>query len=349
MLSNKRNSSLSIAGAITAYLSISSLCAADRVFLTNNANNTDIYPGCPIDIGFRVQYSDLAQLKWVQLQVLGADNSLMIEGLDNSTRAQWDDTRTKSVTWTVPNNWPPGDYIVRAFGNASYSCQHAHSPLKDAPSGNSGDSYSKSKLDLLSKNLSAEKLNPPSTAANEETTSNSDSNDGPAQKTIGQLAAQQIQDQTILNVLDELRDYNLQKLTLTLTSGETIPMSERMDNSTIARFAQTLELSNSALRAQSGKSLGSTELVAALHKNSSLIVAPPVNPTSTTTTLARPLATTVMPINHTDANPSGREFVQQDRNQIQDKSNDASLGTGMTTTRGLFAGALAAVIAAMIF
>jgi hypothetical protein len=46
--------------------------------------------GCPIDIGFRVQYSDLAQLKWVQLQVLGTNNLLMIEGLDNSTRAQWD-------------------------------------------------------------------------------------------------------------------------------------------------------------------------------------------------------------------------------------------------------------------
>ncbi|KAG0201312.1 hypothetical protein BGX33_010412 [Mortierella sp. NVP41] len=78
--------------------------------------------GCPVDIGFRVQYSDLAQLKWVQLQVLGADNSL-IEGLDNSTQAQWDDKRTKTVTWTVPNDWPTGDYVIRAFGNASYPCQ----------------------------------------------------------------------------------------------------------------------------------------------------------------------------------------------------------------------------------
>ncbi|KAF9126597.1 hypothetical protein BGW39_006492 [Mortierella sp. 14UC] len=384
MASNKRNNSLSIAGAIAgaiaAFLSISSLCTADRVFLTNNANSTDIYPGCPVDIGIRVQYSDLAQLKWVQLQVLGADSSFMIEGLDNSTRAQWDDTRTKSVTWTVPNDWPSGDYIVRAFGNASYPCQHGtrrghcdfaledretfhlhslaasqdcpaasspmtspikpsssdpftngapitvHSSLKDASSGNSADSYSKSNLDLLSKNPSAVKLNPPSTAANGETSSNGDSNDSLIQKTINQSTTLRIQDQTILYVLDELRDYSLQKLTLTLLiSGQVIPMSA--------------EWTARRLRA--------------LHKDSSLIVVPPVNLASTTTTttgttMTGPSATTATPFNHTEVNPAGHGLVQQqDQNQFQDKSNDSSLTTGMTTTRGLFVGVLVAVIATM--
>ncbi|KAK3836208.1 MAG: hypothetical protein J3R72DRAFT_477208 [Linnemannia gamsii] len=394
MVSNKRNTTLSIAGAFATFLAISSTCTADRVFITNGAGNTDIYPGCPIDIGFRVQYSDLAQLKWVQLQVLGADNSLMIEGLDNSTRTQWDDTRTKTVTWTVPNHWPSGDYIVRAFGNATYPCHHgtrrehcdfaledretfhlrpiaasqgcpssssastikpssspsstngtpttAQSPPKDAPSGNSADNYLKSSLDVLNKNLASENLSPPST------TETSDSN--LIQTSIDQSATQRVQDQTILKVLDEVRDYNLQKSTLTLlASGNVIHMADRMDSSTIARFVQTIELSNSALHSKTGKSFGSIELVAALHKNNSLIVTPPANPTSTTTTMTPttgPSTTMTAPFNHTEINPFGRGFVQQhDKNQIQDKSNDASCRTSMTsTTRGLFAAALTAVI-----
>jgi len=32
------------------------------------------------------------------------------------------DVRAKNVTWSVPDNWPSGDYTLRAFGNASYPC-----------------------------------------------------------------------------------------------------------------------------------------------------------------------------------------------------------------------------------
>ncbi|KAF9541874.1 hypothetical protein EC957_002579 [Mortierella hygrophila] len=377
------NIPLSIAGVITAFLAIASTSAANRVFLTNKADATDIYPGCPVDIGFRVQYSDLAQLKWVQLQVLGADNSLMIEGLDNSTRAEWDDTRAKTVTWTVPNNWPSGDYIVRAFGNASYPCQHgtrrehcdfaledrgtfhlhplaasqgcpftsfkpsspptigtptAHDTVnkgasRPPASGNSAASYSKSSQDLLNKNLAAETTTPSSTF--------NENDNNLVQKTVDQSATQRIQDQTIFKVLDEMRDYNLRKSTLTLKSGDIVPMSDRMDSLTITRFIQTLELSNSALRSLNGGKgdVGSMLLVAALQRNSSLIVTPPVTPSSTT-------AATTAPFNYTGVNPFGRGFIQDDPGQIQDKlSNDASARTGMT--RNLFAAALVALVGSL--
>ncbi|KAG0288168.1 hypothetical protein BGZ96_008037 [Linnemannia gamsii] len=411
MVSYKNSAPLSIAGAITAFLAITSTSTADRVFLTNKADATDIYPGCPVDIGFRVQYSDLAQLKWVQLQVLGADNSLMIEGLDNSTRVQWDATRTRTVTWTVPNNWPSGDYIIRAFGNASYSCQHGTrrercdfaledretfhlhplaasqgcplpsikpstssasigTPTTTAPntitkegtaqpfSGNSADSYVKSSQDLLSKNLAVEKDAPStSTTINGTSKDNDNSNGNLVQMTIDQSATQRTQDQAILKVLDDIRDYNIQKSTLALKSGDTIPMSDRMDSSAIARFIQTLDLSSSALRRSQnggggggvGPGVGSIELIAALHKNSSLIVIPPVNPSSTATT---PSVTTIVPFNHTEINPFGRGFIQDDQDQIQDKkSNDAGCRTTgittATTVQGLLAAALAAVVGAM--
>ncbi|KAG0305064.1 hypothetical protein BGZ97_001253 [Linnemannia gamsii] len=412
MVAYKNYTPLSIAGAIASFLTIASTSTADRVFLTNKAEATDIYPGCPVDIGFRVQYSDLAQLKWVELQVLGADNSLMIEGLDNSTRAQWDDTRTKAVTWTVPNDWPPGDYIVRAFGNASYPCQHgtrrercdfaledretfhlhplaanegcplsslrpstsspsttkiptttAHSTINkegiaQPSSGNSADSYYKSSQDLLNKNLAAEEDTPStSTTTDGNSNDNDSSNSNLIQKTIDQSATQRIQDQTIFRVLDEIRDYNIQKSTLTLKSGNVIPMSDRMDSSTIVRFIQTLELSNSALRSSQnggkggvgvGVGVGSIELIAALHKNSTLIVILPANPSSTTATTSP--VTTIVPFNHTEINPFGRGLIQDDPNQIQDKkSNDASYRmAGMTTpVQGLFATTLAAVIGVM--
>ncbi|KAF9146166.1 hypothetical protein BGX30_003511 [Mortierella sp. GBA39] len=389
MASYKKNIPLSIAGAITAFLAIASTSAADHVFLTNKADATDIYPGCPVDIGFRVQYSDLAQLKWVQLQVLGADNSLMIEGLDNSTRAQWDDTRKKTVTWTVPNNWPSGDYIVRAFGNASYPCQHgtrrehcdfaledretfhlhplaasqgcpftslkppspptigtptAHDTVnKEGASqppvpGNSAASYSKSSQDLLNKNLAAE-TSTPSLTFNE-------NDNNLVQKTIDQSETQRIQDQTIFTVLDEMRGYNLQKSTLTLKTGDVVPMLDRMNSSTITRFIQTLELSNSALRSLNGGKggVGSMLLVAALQRNSSLIITPPVTPSSTTA--ATSTLTTTTPFNYTEVNRFDRGFIQDDQGQIQDNlSNDARTRTGMTRT--LFATALVAIVGSL--
>lgn len=48
-----------------------------------------------MDMGFRVQYSDLAMLQWVQLQVLSADQTIVVDKLDNSTRTEWDGKKQK--------------------------------------------------------------------------------------------------------------------------------------------------------------------------------------------------------------------------------------------------------------
>lgn len=51
--------------------------------------------GCDMDVGFRVQYSDLAMLQWVQVQVLSADQTIVVDKLDNSTRTEWDGKKQK--------------------------------------------------------------------------------------------------------------------------------------------------------------------------------------------------------------------------------------------------------------
>ncbi|KAF9344743.1 hypothetical protein BGX26_003967 [Mortierella sp. AD094] len=114
---------LSTAALAMRLLSLSSVISADRVFWTNPTNNSNVYAGCDLELGFRVQYSDLAILGYVQLQVLDSENKVMVEDIDNSTREDWDSVRAKNVTWSVPQDWPAGDYILRAFGNAHYSCK----------------------------------------------------------------------------------------------------------------------------------------------------------------------------------------------------------------------------------
>ncbi|KAF9170482.1 hypothetical protein BGX21_004766, partial [Mortierella sp. AD011] len=79
---------------------------------------------CNLEIGFRVQFSDLAMLGYVQLQVVDSNNNVMVENIDNSTREDWNSSvHGKKITWSVPQDWPAGNYILRAFGNAYYSCK----------------------------------------------------------------------------------------------------------------------------------------------------------------------------------------------------------------------------------
>ncbi|ORZ24876.1 hypothetical protein BCR41DRAFT_393840 [Lobosporangium transversale] len=84
--------------------------------------------GCNVELGFRVQYSDMAILSYVQLQVLSAQNKVLIDNLDNSTREEWDVKRNKNITWLVPQSWPAGEYTLRAFGNAPYACTEGGRP-----------------------------------------------------------------------------------------------------------------------------------------------------------------------------------------------------------------------------
>ncbi|KAG0255284.1 hypothetical protein BG011_005215 [Mortierella polycephala] len=75
-----------------------------------------------MDIGFRVQYSDLAMLAWVQLQILDVNDNITVENIDNSSRTDWDDTRSKNLTWNVPSEWATNDYTLRAHGDAYFRC-----------------------------------------------------------------------------------------------------------------------------------------------------------------------------------------------------------------------------------
>ncbi|KAF9081186.1 hypothetical protein BGX23_001163, partial [Mortierella sp. AD031] len=75
---------------LAGLLGKSAVVGADKVYLTLPQNNTKAIAGCDMDVGFRVQYSDLAMLQWVQLQVLKADQTIAVDKLDNSTRTEWD-------------------------------------------------------------------------------------------------------------------------------------------------------------------------------------------------------------------------------------------------------------------
>ncbi|KAF9544465.1 hypothetical protein EC957_012067 [Mortierella hygrophila] len=116
------SSASALVGVAAGLLTLSTLVRADKVYLTMPQNNTDAIAGCDMDLGFRVQYSDLAMLQWVQLQVLSANQAIVVDKLDNSTRAEWDDVRSKNITWSIPADLTPGDYILRAFGDAYYYC-----------------------------------------------------------------------------------------------------------------------------------------------------------------------------------------------------------------------------------
>ncbi|KAF8947945.1 hypothetical protein BGZ47_007213 [Haplosporangium gracile] len=367
----KQRYTLPVMATLATLLSFSSITQADRVFLTKPTSNIDIYAGCPVDLGFRVQYSDLAMLKTVQLQVLGADSSILIDNLGYSSRIEWGDTLTRDIPWTVPADWTPGHYIVRAVGNATYPCvQNGHRArcsfvledretvhLKTLDAGSQGCPITKT---LISENIQSndstqssedqQKIAPSDPASTSSPQNNTDalsssSDNAVALNSTGteaggtegsstqlhlilnQATLEGIQDQTIRKVLNATQDYNLLDTTVTLLNGTVIPMSDLMDNSTTTRFIQTLETTNATLTSSSSTNtnnstglpytMGTAELVEALHKNTSLIQIP--NSSNSNSTMSFTLDH-----NNTTTNPSGRQFAQEDSDQIQDKSKDAS-------------------------
>ncbi|KAF9142844.1 hypothetical protein BGX30_002034 [Mortierella sp. GBA39] len=373
---HKQRYTLPVVATLAIILSISSIAQADRVFLTKPTDNTDIFAGCPVDLGFRVQYSDLAILKTAQLQVLGADNSVLIDNLGVTSRTEWGDTRMKDIPWTVPADWTPGDYIVRAFGNATYPCtqdgHHARCSLVledretvhlkpldvgsqgcptvtrtliggDTKSSNSTQS-SESGQEIMSSDptntsSSQDKTDTPSTSTNNSNdafASNSTATEASGIEgsstqlhiILNQATLERIQDQAIRKVLNETLDYNLLNATATLLNGTVIPLSDLMDNSTSTRFIQTLEATNATLSSRPNSTantnsnstglphvLGTAELIEALHKDNSLIQTPKSSNSTVSFTLDH---------NNTGTNPSGRQFSQEDNDQIQDKSKEAS-------------------------
>ncbi|KAG0021331.1 hypothetical protein BGZ82_011352 [Podila clonocystis] len=110
---------------VTAAIASLAVVSADKIYWTQPLNNSDVYTGCPLALGYRIQYSDLAMLRWVQLQVLSPDGeTVLADRIDNTTRDTWDaeNVRAKNVIWTIPGHWAPGPYILRAFGDSTYPC-----------------------------------------------------------------------------------------------------------------------------------------------------------------------------------------------------------------------------------
>ncbi|KAF9109637.1 hypothetical protein BGX27_007385 [Mortierella sp. AM989] len=122
MYTKKSSTILLAATAIAAILSSSPTVSADHVFITAPTNTSQIYAGCAAELGYRVQFSDMAILKWVQLQILDADNSVVVDNIDHASREQWGESRSRSLSWQVPADFTPGEYTLRAFGNATYPC-----------------------------------------------------------------------------------------------------------------------------------------------------------------------------------------------------------------------------------
>ncbi|KAK5829300.1 hypothetical protein F5H01DRAFT_374671 [Linnemannia elongata] len=376
---HKQRYTMPVVATLAILLSVSSIAQADRVFLTKPTENTDIFAGCPVDLGFRVQYSDLAMLKTVQLQILGADNSVLIDNLGSTSRTEWGDTHMKDIPWMVPVDWTPGDYIVRAFGNATYPCiqdgLHARCSLvledretvhlksldaggqgcptitktlisDDAQLSNSTQS-SEGEQEVVSSDPantsnSQDKTDTPGTSFDNSSNNTITSNSTGAEASgiegsstqlhiiLNQATLERIQDQTIRKVLNDTQDYNLLNSTLTLLNGTVVPMSDLMDNSTATRFIQTLETTNAILASRLSSTantnsnstglphvLGTAELIEALHKDSSLIQAPKSSNSNSTVSFT-------LDHNNTSTDPSGRQFSQEDSDQIQDKSKEAS-------------------------
>ncbi|KAF9341043.1 hypothetical protein BGZ91_011203 [Linnemannia elongata] len=348
-----------VVATLAILLSVSSIAQADRVFLTKPTENTDIFAGCPVDLGFRVQYSDLAMLKTVQLQILGADNSVLIDNLGYTSRTEWGDTHMKDIPWMVPADWTPGDYIVRAFGNATYPCiqdgLHARCSLvledretvhlksldaggqgcptitktlisDDAQLSNSTQSSEGGQevvsSDPANTSNSQDKTDTPGTSfdnsSNNTITSNSTGTEASGIEgsstqlhiILNEATLERIQDQAIRKVLNDIQDYNILNSTLTLLNGTVT--TDAILSSRLSSTANTNSNSTGLPHV-----LGTAELIEALHKDSSLIQAPKSSNSNSTVSFT-------LDHNNTSTDPSGRQFSQEDSDQIQDKSKEAS-------------------------
>lgn len=289
------------------------------------------------------------------------------------------DAHMKDIPWTVPADWAPGDYIVRAVGNATYPCiqdgQHTRcslfledrktAHLKPLDAGGQGcptvtktlicdDTQPSNSMQSSEGGQEVASSDPTNTSNSQDktdtlsTSTNNASDNAIASNSTGteaggiegsstqlhiilnQATLERIQDQTIRKVLNNTLDYNVLNATVTLLNGTVVPMSDLMDNSTSTRFIQTLENTNATLASRPSSSnntnsnstglphvLGTAELIEALHKDSSLIQAPKSSNSDSTLSFT-------LDHNNTTTNPSGHQFSQEDCDQIQDKSKEAS-------------------------
>ncbi|KAG0089482.1 hypothetical protein BGZ93_005534 [Podila epicladia] len=311
----------------------SSVFIQDRVFLEQPTNST-VYPGCPFTLGYRVQFSDMAMLRWVQLQLLDHTNSVVVESVDNTTRAEWGDIRGKNVTWTMPLDWAPGDYIVRAFGNASYPCtQDGHRtmcdialedretlhmlPLADSQGCPSGPKTTEDDNTTgASRTLTSQsgKVNDKKTGANtaQETTQEAAEE---LRIVIDQAVVQWIQDQEIHKWIALSSDVDMASNTVTLTNGAVVAISNLMDPATAVKLAATLEASNTA-------GVNTTVLLEMMHQDTSMIVIPSESEMNETMAVDSQQGGYAISLNGTEmAEP------QKDLSQVQDKTRQSTNGS----------------------
>ncbi|KAG0250278.1 hypothetical protein BG011_008513 [Mortierella polycephala] len=334
----KYQSTLPVVATLAIIAAFSSCTNADRVILTIPSNSKDIFQGCDMDVDFQVRSSDMARLNRVQMQVLSADNSVLIENLHSSTQADWDEAGQKCPE-ALNNNVTTSVPVSREQS--------------------SSDSYAQQIVDAINKNLAIsngtvvesdireDDGDVDNISDNGNETGDDDGSDNKGTEglstllkiVLDQATLKRVQDQTIISVLNEIDDYNVQNNSLTLNNGTTVPMDTLlMNNSTKSRFLQALELSSSTISDSLGEGnehgpLNSTALIAALHRNNDLIELPTMemdiadwsdkgmNGTHTNGTHTR------------FGNGFGRELVQQgkDDDQIQDKTQEANGGSCLRT------------------
>ncbi|KAF9207460.1 hypothetical protein BGZ59_011131 [Podila verticillata] len=318
-------------------LAMSHLVAAGkfpyRVFLEQPANGTNIYPGCPFTLGYRVQFSDMAMLRWVQLQLLDQANEILVESIDNTTRAEWHDVRGKNLTWTVPSDWTPGDYIVRAFGNATYPCtQEGHRtmcsfPLEDretlhllpltasqgCPSGSEMKDNTTGASRTLTSNEKGDKKISEANTTLEATTKSPEE----LRIRIDQAAVQWMQDQEVYEWIASSRDVDMANKHITLMNGTVVAISDLMDPTTAAKLVATLEASNSG-------GVNTTTLLEMMHQNTSMIVVPSEGGNMMNETMAiggsQQGGFTINPNGTSTTEP------QRDLSQVQDKTKKSMNG-----------------------
>ncbi|KAG0202586.1 hypothetical protein BGX28_004932 [Mortierella sp. GBA30] len=303
---------------------------------------------------FRVQYSDLAMLKWVQLQVLAADNSILIENIDNSTREEWDGEQ-KCPERSIMSN-PSSSTSQQLQQQQQQQQQHGQEQQQGQnqnnnklPIGDGSDSYAQEDMDMINKNLAPD--NSPQQTSKDDNNNRTDGKDGTdgtdgystdLETVLDHATVTRMQDQTILSVLSKIQDYDISNSTLTLLNGTVVRMADMMDKPTVVRLVQTLEDSRLKISNSGGMSrvapLNSKEMMNALHEDSSLIMIPPSDSEIEESTHGHFGLSNNGDHNN---NGTGRGLVQEDnKNRILDKSSEG------TSSRMVD---LAATVVAMVF
>ncbi|KAG0237918.1 hypothetical protein BGW42_008018 [Actinomortierella wolfii] len=226
--------------------------------------------GCSIDVGYRVQYSDLALLHWVQLEVLDAD-SQPLATIDNTTRAEWEETdRAHTVKWTIPSTWADGYYVIRAHGNASFPCvesgmrQFCTLELEDRET-IYVQTPETAGLCPPEPSTSASTKDPTAARVLEES-SDTIATDSTVQEEKSDIQSQHVSEndiEAVRKLVANMKDYDLNAGTYTTSSGSVESLAEIP--------ASTVDLLRAILVKSNSQGLDATALLDRIHQNPQLL------------------------------------------------------------------------------